>query len=79
MFLGTFGAIAQIRIKRLFAYSSIAHVGYLLIALATGSLAGSESLLLYIFVYILMIINVFGVILVMSCHKGHIHTYTPYI
>lgn len=71
MLIGTFGAIAQIRVKRLFAYSSIAHVGYLLIALATGTIEAAESLLLYIIVYMFMVINVFGVLLALSCHKGH--------
>ena len=66
MFVGTFGAINQNKIKRLFAYSSIAHVGYLLIGLATGSIEAVESLLIYIIIYILMIINVFGILLIMS-------------
>jgi NADH-quinone oxidoreductase subunit N len=66
MFIGTFGAINQNKIKRLFAYSSIAHVGYLLIGLGTGTIAATESLLVYIIIYILMIINIFGIILVLS-------------
>lgn len=66
MFIGTFGAINQNKIKRLFAYSSIAHVGYLLIGLGTGTIAATESLLVYIIIYILMIINVFAVILALS-------------
>ena len=53
MFLGTFGAINQNKIKRLFAYSSIAHVGYLLIGLGTGTIAATESLLVYIIIYII--------------------------
>jgi NADH-quinone oxidoreductase subunit N len=69
MFIGTLGAINQNKIKRLFAYSSIAHVGYLLIALATGSIEAVESLLIYIVIYILMIINVFGILLVLTAPK----------
>lgn len=68
MFIGTFGALNQKKIKRLFAYSSIAHVGYLLIGLATGTIEAVESLLIYIIIYILMIINVFGILLVLSKH-----------
>jgi len=68
MFVGTFGALNQKKIKRLFAYSSIAHVGYLLIGLATGTIEAIESLLVYISIYILMIINIFGVLLVLSKH-----------
>jgi NADH:ubiquinone oxidoreductase subunit 2 (subunit N) len=66
MYVGTLGAINQNKIKRLFAYSSIAHVGYLLIALGTGSIEAVESLLVYIVIYILMIINVFGILLILS-------------
>jgi proton-translocating NADH-quinone oxidoreductase chain N len=73
MFVGTFGAINQNKIKRLFAYSSIAHVGYLLIALSTGTIESIESLLVYIIIYILMIINVFGILLVMAKEDFHVH------
>jgi NADH:ubiquinone oxidoreductase subunit 2 (subunit N) len=66
MFIGTFGAINQNKIKRLFAYSSIAHVGYLLIALGTGSIEAVEALLVYIIIYILMILNVFAILLILS-------------
>lgn len=69
MFIGTLGALNQNKIKRLFAYSSIAHVGYLLIGLATGTVEAVESLLIYITIYIVTIINVFGILLVMS--KNH--------
>jgi len=72
MFVGTFGAINQNKIKRLFAYSSIAHVGYLLIALSTGTIESIESLLVYIIIYILMIINVFGILLVMTKENFHV-------
>ena len=52
------------------AYSSIAHVGYLLIGLATGTAGSVESLLLYIAIYIPMVIATFGVLL-MLCSKEH--------
>lgn len=71
MLIGTLGAINQKKIKRLLAYSSIAHVGYLLIGLATGTIEAVESLLVYIVVYVLMIINVFGIILSMSKENYH--------
>jgi NADH-quinone oxidoreductase subunit N len=66
MFIGTFGAIKQNKIKRLFAYSSIAHVGYMLIGLATGTIESVEAILLYIIIYIVMMINVFGVLLILA-------------
>lgn len=66
MFIGTLGAIQQNKIKRLFAYSSIAHVGYLLISLATGTIESIEALLIYAVLYTLTIINIFSIILIMS-------------
>ena len=58
--------IKQNKIKRLFAYSSIAHVGYMLIGLATGTIESVEAILLYIIIYIVMMINVFGVLLILA-------------
>jgi NADH-quinone oxidoreductase subunit N len=77
MFVGTFGAINQNKIKRLFAYSSIAHVGYMLIGLATGTIEAVESLLVYIIIYILMIINVFGILLIMAKEDFTVQKPTP--
>ena len=51
MFVGTFGAINQNKIKRLFAYSSIAHVGYLLIALSTGTIESIEFYYIHYYLY----------------------------
>lgn len=83
MLIGTFGAINQNRLKRLFAYSSIAHVGYLLIALATGTIEAAESLMLYLIIYMLMNISIFGVILAANAPtpgSGLIYPLsTPYI
>lgn len=73
MFIGTLGAINQNKIKRLFAYSSIAHVGYLLISLATGTIESIEALLIYAVLYTLTIINVFSIILVMSKENFNIN------
>ncbi len=72
MFFGTLGALTQNKIKRLFAYSSIAHVGYLLAGLATGTIEAVESLLIYIVIYILTAINVFGIILTMSKNNSRL-------
>jgi hypothetical protein len=75
MYIGTFGAINQNKIKRLFAYSSIAHVGYMLIGLATGTIEAVESLLLYIIIYIVMTLNIFGVLLIMTKEDSSITSY----
>ena len=66
MFVGTLGALNQNKIKRLFAYSSIAHVGYLLIGLSTGTIEAIESLLLYIIIYVLATVGAFGILLTIS-------------
>jgi NADH-quinone oxidoreductase subunit N len=66
MFIGTFGALNQNKIKRLFAYSSIAHVGFLLIGLGTGTIEAVESIFIYLIIYIITILNVFGILLVLS-------------
>nr|AGH24312.1 NADH dehydrogenase subunit 2 [Reclinomonas americana ATCC 50633] len=54
MLLGSLGALSQKRIKRLLAYSAIGHVGYILIALSTGTPEGIRGLLVYAVIYIIM-------------------------
>lgn len=63
MVLGSFAGLMQTNIKRLMAYSSIANVGFTLVALATYSNAGIQALLVYLAIYFVNIIGVFGVIL----------------
>ena len=62
MTVGNFMALAQENVKRMLAYSSIAHAGYLLVALSAGSAAGQSAILYYLLVYTLMNIGAFGVI-----------------
>jgi len=75
MFIGTFGAIRQDKIKRLFAYSSIAHVGYLLISLATGTMEATEASLVYVAIYTITTAGVFGTILVLTPTDTGIYPY----
>ena len=63
MVLGAFAAINQTSIKRLLAYSSIANMGYSLIGLAVGNVAGISSLLIYLTIYMVMTVGAFGCIL----------------
>lgn len=65
MVLGAFAAIAQTNIKRLMAYSSIGHVGYALIGLASGSEAGLRGVLVYMSIYLVMTVGTFACILCM--------------
>ena len=63
MFVGAIAAIVQTNLKRLLAYSSIGHTGYLLIGLASANSMGIKGLLIYITIYLLMNVGIFTVIL----------------
>ncbi|MCX5760913.1 MAG: NADH-quinone oxidoreductase subunit N [Gemmatimonadetes bacterium] len=63
MFLGNTVALAQRNMKRLLAYSSIAHTGYLLVAVATGTLGGSAAFLFYLVAYSLASFGAFAVVI----------------
>jgi len=66
MFLGAFAAIGQTNIKRLMAFSSIAHMGYALIGLAAGTALGVQAMLVYMAVYVTMNVGTFAFILMMQ-------------
>ena len=66
MFLGAIAAIGQTNIKRLMAYSSIAHMGFALMGLAAGSAYGVQAMLLYMAVYLTMNIGTFAFIMSME-------------
>ena len=66
MFLGAVAAIGQTNIKRLMAYSSIAHMGFALMGLAAGTAQGVESMLIYMAIYVTMNIGTFAFILSME-------------
>lgn len=66
MLVGAFGAITQSNIKRLLAYSSIGHVGFMLMALAADRNSGVQALLIYLSVYIFMSAGMFGCVLLMK-------------
>ena len=80
MTLGNTVAIAQGNIKRMFAYSSIAHAGYILIGLVVaenpvkteGLPDGLTSILFYLFAYALMNIGVFAMVFLLQKHHGGI-------
>jgi len=65
MVVGALGAIVQTNLKRLLAYSSIGHIGYNLIGLATGDVEGAKGVLIYMTLYIFMSIGTFGYLLLM--------------
>ena len=65
MVLGAVAAIAQTNIKRLMAYSSIGHVGYALVGLASGSSDGVRGVAVYLAIYLAMTLGTFACILAM--------------
>ena len=61
--VGSIGAIIQSSIKRLLAYSSIAHMGFILVGLVSFSNLGLEGVLFYLLIYLFLLIGVFSIIL----------------
>lgn len=70
MVVGALGAIVQTNIKRLMAYSSIANMGYALVPLAAGTVAGVQGMLIFMTIYVITIIGVFATILQMRLRNG---------
>ncbi len=69
MAIGNITAIAQTNLKRMLAYSTISHVGFLLFGIMAATINGYASALLYISAYVLMTLAGFGVMLLLS-RKG---------
>ena len=70
MVLGSVAAINQNNIKRLLAYSSISHMGFILIGILTDNQIGIKSVQLYLSIYML---NVLGIFTCMLCLKNKIN------
>ena len=66
MFLGAIAAIGQRDIKRLMAYSSIAHMGFALMGLAAATAFGVQAMLIYMAIYVAMNLGTFAFILSME-------------
>lgn len=66
MIVGNAIGLAQRNLKRLLAYSSIGHAGYLLVAIAPGTLQGATAMLFYLLVYTLATFGAFAVIITMT-------------
>ena len=61
--IGTLKALQQNKIKRFLAFSSISHVGFLLLGFATGTFIGLHSLLFYLVIYTIMILNIWSILI----------------
>jgi len=69
MIVGNLMAVIQDNVKRMLAYSSVAHAGYLLIGLVAGGDEAHAALLFYLFVYVFMTLGAFTVMVVLA-HRG---------
>jgi NADH-quinone oxidoreductase subunit N len=69
MVLGAFAAIGQDNIKRLLAYSSIGHMGFALVGLASGSQEGVRGVIVYMMIYMISTVGVFACVIAMR-RKG---------
>ncbi len=65
MALGSFVALVQSKIKRMLAYSSIAHAGFALLGLVAGGPDGVASVMLYLLIYAFMNLGIFAIIIMM--------------
>jgi NADH-quinone oxidoreductase subunit N len=66
MIVGNLVALAQKNIKRLLAYSSIAHAGYILVAMVVGTKLGSSAFMFYLFAYTMATLGAFAVIVALG-------------
>lgn len=70
MLVGAFGALVQTNIKRLLAYSSIANIGYALVAVAAGPALGASALLVFMTIYVISTLGLFAGALAMRRRGG---------
>jgi NADH-quinone oxidoreductase subunit N len=70
MVFGNILAVTQSDVKRMLAYSSVAHAGYILVGIATGTVLGFAAVLVYLACYCVMNIGAFGVVLVLERRAG---------
>jgi NADH-quinone oxidoreductase subunit N len=66
LIVGNITAIAQTNLKRMLAYSTISHMGFVLLGILAGDIVGYSAGMFYVVVYVLMNIGTFGMILLLS-------------
>jgi NADH-quinone oxidoreductase subunit N len=76
--VGSVAAVVQTDVKRMLAYSSIAHAGYILIGFQTATSRGREAALLYLFVYSFMTVGAFAVLTVATRRGDDRHSLEDY-
>jgi NADH-quinone oxidoreductase subunit N len=78
MILGNIVAMTQRSVKRMLAYSSIAHAGYAFVALVTIDALGAASILYYLLAYAFMSLGAFTVLMAVSRHGDHQYQFSDY-
>jgi NADH-quinone oxidoreductase subunit N len=66
MAIGNIAAIAQTNLKRMLAYSTISHMGFLLLGVLSGNNDGYGAAMFYVLVYVMMSLGSFGMIMLLS-------------
>ncbi|NUM58360.1 MAG: NADH-quinone oxidoreductase subunit N [Bdellovibrionaceae bacterium] len=79
MLVGNLGAIVQVNLKRMLAYSSIAHSGYILVGVITAGISdkgffGASSVIFYLFSYCVMTIGTFAIVSILEKSEDHLVT-----
>jgi len=70
LFVGNITAVRQKSLKRMLAYSSVAHAGYIAIAIVSMGAASASAILFYTFTYSISSISAFTILFIVSRHKG---------
>jgi NADH-quinone oxidoreductase subunit N len=78
MIVGNVIAVSQVSVKRMLAYSSIAHAGYILTGLVAGNAMGNDGVVFYLAAYIVMNVGAFGVLALLESPDGQHLTFDDY-
>ena len=73
MIVGNVTAIAQKKIKRMLAYSTISHIGFILLGFYVGTIGGVQASIFYLTTYIIMTLAVFGLIILCQVRKNQLN------
>lgn len=71
IFIGTFGAFFQNKIKRFLAYSSISHIGFVFLSLSLGTLQSLVSVWLYLIIYVITLFSIWTIVMSLVDKKGN--------
>ena len=78
LLVGSLFAIVQTNVKRMLAYSSISHAGFILVAVEAASAEGTSAALFYLLAYTFMVVGSFGIVTIMGRGGDGLHTLEDY-